>query len=274
MNFLQKLDAAVEKNNSLVCVGLDPDVSKIPEKYLAQKDGIFEFLKSIVDATAEFVCAYKPNSAFFEENGSEGIKTLEQICDYINSNYPEIPIIYDCKRGDIGNTNKAYAVSAFDKLKVDAVTLHPYFGKESLLPFLEYKDKGQIILIKSSNEGSGEIQNLDIGDKKLFEYISEKVVNEWNENNNCLLMIGATYPNEMASARQIAGDEIPFLVPGVGAQSGDIGAMLNAGLNSNKKGLIVSSTRAILYASDGDDFADAAKNETIKLKDTINSYRA
>lgn len=273
MNFLQKLDIAVEKNNSLLCVGLDPDNSKIPEKFKSIDNGVFEFLKSIVDSTSDLVCAYKPNSAFFEENGSVGIKSLEEICDYINSTYPEIPIIYDCKRGDIGNTNKAYAVSAFEKLKVDAVTLHPYFGKESLAPFLEYRDKGQIILIKSSNQGSNEIQNLDLGGKQLYEFIAEKVVNDWNENNNCLLMIGATYPEEMATVRKIAGDDIQFLVPGVGAQSGNIEKMLSAGLNSAKKGLIVSSSREILYANNGEDFANAAREAAVELKNKINSYR-
>jgi len=272
MNFLEKLDKAVEKNNSLVCVGLDPDLDKLPGQFKTVDDGFYEFCKAIVDATHDLVCAYKPNPAFFEALGSTGIVNLEKICSYIHENYPEIPIIYDCKRGDIGNTNKAYAVSAFEHLQVDAVTLHPYFGKSSLQPFLDYKDKGMIIMIKSSNEGSGELQDLSVGDLRLFEHVSKQAKDNWNDNGNIVLMVGATYPAELESVRKIAGEEMRILVPGVGTQGG-ASEMLKAGLNSQGKGLIINSSRSILYASSDEDFAQAARTETEKLKTQINQFR-
>lgn len=272
MNFLEKLDKAVEKNKSLVCVGLDPDMSKIPGQFKTIDDGFYEFCKAIVDATHDLVCAYKPNPAFFEAQGSIGIVNLEKITAYIRVTYPEIPIIYDCKRGDIGNTNKAYAISAFDHLQVDAVTLHPYFGKTSLQPFLEYKDKGMIVMIKSSNEGSGEFQDLSVGNNRLFEQIVKHVKDSWNDNGNCVLMVGATYPEELAAVRKIAGDNMQILVPGVGAQGG-VAEMLKAGLNSRGKGLIINSSRSVLYAASGEDFAQTARKETKNLKAQINQFR-
>ena len=272
MNFLEKLDKAVEKNNSLVCVGLDPDLDKLPGQFKTVDDGFYEFCKAIVDATHDLVCAYKPNPAFFEALGSTGIVNLEKICSYIHENYPEIPIIYDCKRGDIGNTNKAYAVSAFEHLQADAVTLHPYFGKNSLQPFLDYADKGMIIMIKSSNQGSEEFQDLSVGDLRLFEYVSKQAKDNWNENGNIVLMVGATYPAELESVRKIAGDKIQILVAGVGAQGG-VAEMLKAGLNSEGKGLIINSSRSILYASSREDFSSAARVETEKLKNQINQFR-
>lgn len=272
MNFLDKLNKAVEKNNSLVCVGLDPDMSKIPAQFKTADNGFFEFCKAIVDSTHDLVCAYKPNPAFFEAQGSIGFINLEKICEYIRTQYSHIPIIYDCKRGDIGNTNQAYAISAFDHLQVDAVTLHPYFGKTSLQPFLDFKDKGMIIMIKSSNAGSGEFQDLPIGDIRLFEHVTRQAKDSWNENGNIVLMVGATYPAELETVRKIAGDEMQILVPGVGAQGG-VAEMLRAGLNSDGKGLIINSSRSILYASSGDDFAQAARAETERLKTQINQFR-
>lgn len=272
MNFLEKLDRAVDKNNSLVCVGLDPDMDKIPAQFKTIDDGFYEFCKEIIDATHDLVCAYKPNPAFFEAQGSIGIINLEKICSYIHATYPEIPIIYDCKRGDIGNTNKAYAISAFDHLQVDAVTLHPYFGKTSLQPFLDYKDKGMIIMIKSSNQGGGEFQDLSVGHLRLFEHVSKQAKDNWNENGNIVLMVGATYPAELESVRKIAGDKMQILVPGVGAQGG-VAEMLKAGLNSQGKGLIINSSRSVLYASSAEDFAQATRQETKNLKSQINQFR-
>jgi orotidine-5'-phosphate decarboxylase len=267
MDFTRKLSAAWAKNDSLLCVGLDPDVTKLPEG-LDQ----LAFSKAIIDATADLVCAFKPNPAFYEALGAEGVGYLEKTCQYIKEKYPDIPIILDGKRGDIGNTNKAYAQAVFDILQADAVTLHPYFGKDSLQPFLDYKDKGLIILCKSTNPGSGELQDLVVEDMKLYEYVAHQVVNTWNEYDNCLLMVGATYPAELATIRQIAGN-MPILVPGIGAQQADIEAMLKAGLTPDGTGLIINSSREILFASNGPDFAEAAKQKATEARDRINRYR-
>jgi orotidine-5'-phosphate decarboxylase len=267
MDFKRKLSASWAKNNTLLCIGLDSDPAKLP-KGLDQ----FTFNKAIIDATADLVCAFKPNPAFYEALGAEGIRQLEQTCQYIRETYPDIPIILDSKRGDIGNTNAAYARATFEVMGADAVTLHPYFGKESLLPFLEYKDKGMIILCKSTNPGSGELQDIAVGDAKLYEYVAQQVVNEWNDHDNCLLMVGATYPAELEAVRGIAGN-MPILVPGVGAQEGDMQAMLKAGLTPNGTGLIINSSRAIIFASDQSDFAEAARQKALETRDKINQYR-
>ncbi len=268
MTFLEKLDACVSKNDSLLCVGLDPDLTKLPDAY-----DQFSFNKAIIDATADLVCAFKPNPAFYEAQGSEGIVNLERTCQYIRQSYPDVPVILDSKRGDIGNTNKAYAEAAFKVLQADAVTLHPYFGKDSLLPFIEYKDKGLIIMCKSSNPGGGEFQDLPVEDLKLYEYVAHQVAEEWNDAGNCLLMVGATYPNELAAVRHIAGPTMPILVPGLGAQKGDIAAMLKAGLNDEGTGLIINSSRETIFASSGEDFAEAARGKAQLLRDEINKYR-
>ncbi len=269
MTFLEKLDACVAKNGSLLCVGLDPDLSKLPNG-----QDQFSFNKAIIDATADLVCAFKPNPAFYEALGSAGIVNLEKTCQYVRQNYPDIPIILDSKRGDIGNTNKFYAQAAFQVLQTDAVTLQPYFGKESLEPFIEYKDKGLIIMCKTSNPGGGEFQDLLIEeDMKLYEYVAHRVVEEWNEYGNCLLMVGATYPSELVAVRQIAGPTMPILVPGLGAQKGDLSALLKAGLNGDGTGLIINSSRETIFASSGSDFADAARETGQLLRDEINNYR-
>jgi orotidine-5'-phosphate decarboxylase len=272
MNFADKLNQAIEKNNSLVCVGLDSDLGKLPESVKQKEHPQFEFNKAIIDATHDLVCGYKPNTAFYEALGEKGIGELKMTCDYITHNYPEIPIILDAKRADIGNTNQGYVTFAYDYLNVDAITLHPYLGSEALKPFLDQKDKGVIILCRTSNQGAKEFQDLQIGEDKLYQRVAKTVVETWNTNGNCLMVIGATYPEELAEVRKIAGD-MTFLVPGVGAQGGDVEKTLKAGLNSQKKGLIINSSRGIIFASSGDDFAEKAKEETIKLKDEINKYR-
>lgn len=267
MTFLEMLNGCVSKNNSLLCVGLDPDVDKLPSG-----QDQYSFNKAIIDSTADLACAFKPNPAFYEAAGVEGLASLEKTCRYIKEYYPFIPIILDSKRGDIGNTNQAYAKAIFEVMEADAVTLHPYFGKESLQPFLNYKDKGLIIMCKSSNPGGGEFQDLDVQGVKLYQYIADQVVNEWNNNNNCFLMAGATYPEELASIRQIAGKD-PILVPGVGAQQGNIQEMLEAGLTENHDGLIINSSREILFASRSQDFAEAARNKAKELRNVINRVR-
>lgn len=266
MNFLEKLDAAADKNNSLVCVGLDPVLDKMPEEFSGSDKPLFEFNKSIIDATYELVCAYKPNSAFYEALGADGLEQLKDTCDYIKNNYTEIPIILDAKRGDIGSTNEGYAHSAFDYLGCDAITLHPYMGQKSLQPFLDRADKGCVILCQTSNEGADEFQGSTLDNEPLFKRVAKAVSEKWNKNGNCLLVVGATYPKELEEIRAITGDEMVFLVPGVGAQGGDLESMLNSGLNSKGKGLIINSSRGIIYSENP---RQTAKN----LQTQINQHR-
>src|SRR5882724_2853458 len=226
MNFQDKLNKSIEKNNSLVCVGLDSDIDKLPESIKTKDNPQFAFNKAIIDATHDLVCSYKPNSAFYEARGDRGVGELKMTCDYINQTYPEISIILDAKRADIGNTNEGYAKFCFDYLQVDAVTLQPYLGGEAIKPFLARADKGTIILCRTSNPGAGEFQDLLVipngvegshTTKPLYKIVAEKIVKEWNKNGNCMIVVGATYPEEMAEIRQLAGD-MTFLVPGIGAQ--------------------------------------------------------
>jgi orotidine-5'-phosphate decarboxylase len=272
MDFKTKLKSSVKTNNSLLCVGLDPEEAKIPD-HITGEDRIFKFTKAIVDSTADLVCAFKPNSAFFEGSGADGINQLHEICEYIRTTYPSIPIILDFKRADIGNTNNAYAEYAFEYLKVDAITVNPYLGSETLEPFLQYKDKGIIVLCRTSNPGASEIQDLDVNGKKLYEVIAEKVKTNWNSNNNCLLVVGATYPEELAKVRMIVGDDMSILVPGIGAQGGDADAMVKAGVNKHGTGIIVNSSRGIIFASNGKDFDMVARDSAIKIRDQINNSR-
>ncbi len=248
MNFYQKLDRAVEKNNSLLCIGLDA---------IAPRQ--FAFNKKIIDATHDLVCAYKPNSAFYEARGAKGIEELKNTCEYLRKNYPHIVIILDAKRADIGSTNAGYVSYAFDYLKADAITLHPYLGKEALQPFLDWVDRGCIILCRTSNSGSGEFQD------EMYQKVAQNVAGQWNANNNCAVVVGATYPEELGIVRKIIG-EMPILLPGVGAQGGDLAASMRAGLNSQKAGLIINSSRGILFSQD-------PRAEAEKLRAEINLYR-
>lgn len=264
MKFSEKLDKAVVKNDSLVCVGLDPDLDKLPEEFKAKEKPLFEFSKSIIDATSDSVCAFKPNSAFYEALGANGIQQLKDTCDYIRDNYPEIPIILDYKRGDIGNTNAKYAQFAFDYLGADAVTLHPYQGISELEAFFAYSEKGIFIWAKGSNEGSAEFQDLQTDGMPLYEKVTKAVIGAGEPN--AMLIVGATYPEELKRIREIAGENTQILVPGIGAQGGDLEAMLKAGLNSGGKGLIINSSRGIIYS---DNPAQAAE----ELKTHINDFR-
>lgn len=259
MDFLQKLDEAASKNESLVCVGLDPDLDKLPEEFKAKEKPLFEFNKSLIDATHGLVCAYKPNSAFYEASGAEGIQQLKDTCDYIKDNYPQIPIILDYKRGDIGNTNAKYAQFAFEYLEADAITLQPYQGISELEPFFEYKAKGVFIWAKGSNEGSKEFQDLETAGRPLYEQVAQAIINTGKAN--AMLIVGATYPDELKRIREIAGEDTPILVPGIGAQGGDLEAMLKAGLNSQGKGLIINSSRGIIYSENTAQAAEELKNQ-------------
>ncbi len=262
MTFQEKLDSIVKKNKSLVCVGLDSDVRKIPQ------GGQFLFNKTIIQATADLVCSYKLNTAFYEAIGHEGINALKDTCNYLRQKYPEIPIIIDAKRADIGNTNQGYVQFVFTYLGADAVTVHPYLGEEAIRPFLDQKDKGIIILCRTSNPGAGEFQDLLIDGKPLYKIVAENVVNKWNANKNCMLVVGATYPDELREVRKIVGD-MTLLVPGIGAQGGDLEATLKAGLNSKKQGLMINSSRGIIFAKNPRDEAMKLRNEINKILSTL-----
>jgi orotidine-5'-phosphate decarboxylase len=240
MNFIEKLAQAGKKNNSLLCIGLDSDPALIPEK-----NGLFEFNKAIIDATADLVCAYKPNIAFYEVMGSAGMDILKKTRDYIPG---DIPVIIDAKRGDIGNTAAAYARSLFDYFKFDATTASPYLGYDSLEPFIHYRDRGVFILCRTSNKGAMDFQSLqcktDDGYKMLFEVVAEKV-NEWNTQGNLGLVVGATYPEELKLLRE-RYPEMPLLIPGVGTQGGELSTVVKYGADAARQRTIINSSRQIL----------------------------
>ena len=256
MTFQDKLNKIIKKNNSLVCVGLDSDV----------ETDQFLFNKAVINSTFDLVCSYKLNIAFYEAIGLKGIKALKKTCDYLKSKFPEIPVIIDAKRGDIGNTNKGYAKFVFDYLKGDAITVNPYLGGEAIRPFLDYKDRRIIILCRTSNPGAGEFQDPKVKGAPLYKIVAKNVAKKWNKNKNCLLVVGATYPDELRRVRKITGPDMTFLVPGIGAQGGDLKATLEAGLNKKKSGLIINSSRGIIFAKN-------PRLEAKKLRDSINNFR-
>ncbi|KKR34055.1 MAG: Orotidine 5'-phosphate decarboxylase [Candidatus Gottesmanbacteria bacterium GW2011_GWC2_39_8] len=276
MTFKEKLRKAAEKNNSLLCVGLDTDLNKIPEHIKTDPNPLFVFNKAIIEATNQSVSCYKPNSAFYEAYGAEGIGQLKLTMDYLKEKYPDIPVILDAKRGDIGNTNEGYIKYAYDYLGVDAITLHPYLGKEAIKPFLDRKDQCPIILCKTSNPGAGELQDLvpDPGDQsiKLYQLVAEKVVKEWNYNGNCGLVVGATYPEELSVVRGIAKD-LPLLLPGIGAQGGDVEKTVKAGVDAEGFNAIINSGRNIIYASSDLNFSIKAGEVALETQNLINIYR-
>lgn len=243
----QRLCQRIKQVNSLVCVGLDSDIKQIPKQFLKQDKPQFEFNKWIIDQTHQDVCAYKLNFAFYEARGALGWAELALTVEYLKDNYPEIVLIADAKRADIDSTNDGYVTAIFDELGFDAVTLNPYLGKEALQPFLKRADKACIILCRTSNSGAGEFQDLVSEGKPLWQHVAEKVANKWNKNNNCMLVVGATYPQELAEVRKIVG-EMTILVPGVGAQGGDIKQVLSVGLNQAGAGLIINSSRGVIFS--------------------------
>ncbi len=266
MNFLEKLGEASRENRSLLCVGLDPDPAMMPEGL-----SVFEFNKAIIDATADLVCAYKPNIAFYEALGSAALDALKRTRDYI----PEsIPVIIDAKRGDIGNTARAYAQSLFDYYKCDAATVNPYLGYDAIEPFIRYRDRGVFVLCRTSNAGATDFQSLQLeaegGPRMLFEIVAEKV-NEWNKYGNLGLVVGATYPGELKLIRQ-RYPEMPLLIPGVGAQGGELAQVVSYGADAGRRRTIINSSRQIIYASKGKDFAAAAGRAAKELRDKINDY--
>jgi len=270
MHFMQSLQLAWARNNSLVCVGLDPEPAKFPAHLRDTPDAVFDFCAAIVDATADLVCAFKPQIAHFAALRAED--ALERLIAHIHAKHPGIPVILDAKRGDIGSTAQHYATEAFERYRADAVTLNPYLGRDSIQPFLDHADKGVILLCRTSNPGGADFQALDCGGLPLYLRVAETIARNWNANGNCALVTGATWPEELGKVRAVV-DDMPLLVPGIGAQGGDVEAVLRHGRTAAGMGLMISSSRAILYAGSGEDFADAAHTATRSLRDTINRYR-
>ncbi len=275
MGFMQALKQRWNDADSLVCVGLDPEPSRFPSQFANDADAVFNFCRAIVDATAPYVCSFKPQIAHFAALGAED--ALARLIAHVHANHPGIPVILDAKRGDIGSTARHYATEAFDRYGADAVTANPYLGRDSLQSFLDRADRGVVILCRTSNPGAGDLQDLVVqtGDgvaRPLYQHVAEKVAREWNGHGNCMLVVGATWPEQLREVRAIVGD-VPFLVPGVGAQGGDVEAVVRNAGTADGTGLVVSSSRAVLYASDGGDFAEAAADAAKTLREQINRYR-
>jgi len=272
--------------NHFVCVGPDSDYSKIPdivkrairdrfkEKLVngpeQAAESIFKFNVEIVQATADIVCAYKPNIAFYESYGPDGITALRQTVGFIKAHAPEVPVILDAKRADIGNTNDEYVEMAFNVLGADAITIHPYLGQEAMQSFLDQKDKGIIVLCRTSNPGAGEFQDLKVGvgREPIYQIVARRVAEHWNKNGNCAVVVGATYPEELREVREIVGD-MPILIPGIGKQGGDLKKTIKAG----GREIIINLSRGVIFASNGPNFAQVAREEVVKLNELINQYR-
>lgn len=272
MKFTEKLQAAWESQNSLLMIGLDPDLQRFPEEIADNKNAIYDFCVGIVDATAEYACGFKPQIAYFASQGAES--QLADICQYIQQNYPHLPIVLDSKRGDIGTTAEHYAQEAFRRYRADAVTVNPYMGFDSIEPYLAWEDKGVIILCRTSNPGGSDLQfaQLDSGEP-LYLHVARLVAEKWNRNGQCALVVGATFPEEIAKVRAVVGPDMPLLIPGIGAQGGDIDDTVSAGCNESGMGIMINSSRAILYASAGTDWREAAAQTAKATRDAINLAR-
>ena len=273
MNFMAALDARWRKADSLLCVGLDPDPERLPA-HLPRADALLRFCTQIVDATAAYACAFKPQIAYFSGQGREDV--LVDLIAHIRAYHPDIPVVLDAKRGDIGSTASMYAREAFERYGADAVTVNPYLGLDSVTPFTQYTDRGVIVLCRTSNPGGSDLQFLEVdsdGAKRpLYQHVAHVVAERWNTHGNCGLVVGATFPQELAKVRAIVGD-MPLLVPGIGAQGGDVQASVHAGRTATGLGLLINSSRAILYAGKGEDFAEAAGQAARATRDDINQYR-
>jgi len=279
--FRQRLEARWDRG-LFVSVGLDPDWDRLPEPIRAAAGpnpdeearaiAVTRFCNAIADGTADLACAFKPNAAFFERFGAPGVAALGAVMRHIKAKAPDVPVIYDAKRGDIGSTNLGYAEDAFDRLGADAITVHPYLGGDALAPFLDRAEKGIIVLVRTSNPGGGEFQDLRIGGEPLYRVVARRVAEAWDRNGNCAVVVGATYPEELAEVRRLVGD-MPILIPGIGAQGGDLRRTVEAGRDPKGRGMIINSSRGIIYASEGGDFVEAARTETIRLNREIESTR-
>ncbi|MBI4534721.1 MAG: orotidine-5'-phosphate decarboxylase [Ignavibacteriae bacterium] len=268
MSFYQKLRSIQRKNNSLLCVGLDPDIKKIPKFLLQHGNPVFEFNKRIIDATRDLVCAYKINLAFYEALGASGWYTIHQTLAAIPKG---IITIGDGKRGDIGNSSELYAQALMDDHGFTASTVNPYMGHDSVSPFMKSKQHGVFVLVLTSNSGAKDMQYLKVGSRPLYEHVAAKV-RKWNVNLNCGLVVGATRPKDLARVRTLA-PEMPLLIPGIGAQGGDLQAAVRYGCDKRSEMAIINASRSIIYASRGEDFASAARTAAVTLRDEINEYR-
>jgi orotidine-5'-phosphate decarboxylase len=271
MTFIQKLRTRWQQADTLVCVGLDPDPAKFPDCFVDDDDALFAFCRDIVDATAQYACAFKPQIAYFAAH-NHGEAALQRLIAHINAEHPDVPVILDAKRGDIGSTAQQYACEAFERFGADAVTLNPYMGKDSAQPFLDYNDRGCVFLCHTSNPGARDFQELLIDGQPLYQHIARTIADEWNGDGNCALVVGATFPQELKVIRNLVGD-MPLLIPGIGAQGGDVEAVVNNGKTADGTGLMINSSRGILYASQGEGYAEAAADAARELRDTINRWR-
>jgi orotidine-5'-phosphate decarboxylase len=268
MSFREKLAGAWKSSGSLLCVGLDPDPGRMPAPLDGAPDAVERFCRAIVDATADVVCAFKPQIAHFSAQRAEA--ALEAVCGYIRERAPGVPILLDAKRGDVGSTAEFYAREAFGRYGADAVTYNPYLGTDAAEPLLA---RGAVFAIcRTSNPGSGELQELDAGGRPVYERVAEMVATRWTQLGECGLVVGATYPEQLGSVRRLVGD-LPILVPGVGAQAGDVAASVAAGVDASGTGLLMSSSREILYASAGAEFAQAARERALSTREVIESAR-
>ena len=271
--FIDRLATRWQSGHTLLCVGLDPDPARFPPHLQARPDAILSFCRAIVDATHDLVCAFKPQIAYFAAHRAED--QLEALIEHIHTAHPDVPVILDAKRGDMGSTSDQYAREVFERYRADAVTLQPYQGYDAIAPYLAYPDKGAIILCRTSNPSGDELQALrvatDRGEEPLYVHVARLVAERWNTSGQCGLVVGATYPKELAAVRAVVGD-MPILVPGIGAQGGDLEASVAAGATS-AGGLMVSSSRAVLYAGKGEDFAAAARQVALETRDAIEACR-
>jgi len=268
MTFNEKLAEICTKKNSHLCVGLDVDLKKIPSFLLKSAEPLFEFSKSIIDNTKEFAAAFKVNTAFFEAYGVAGWRSLANIIEYLPA---DVVTIADAKRADIGNTSRMYAKAFFEELSFDAITVNPYLGYDAISPFIENAVHGAFILCVTSNEGTFDFQHIHDGEKYLFEHVALKTM-QWNNKNNCGLVVGATHPEELLQVRRLAPDT-PFLIPGIGAQGGDLQISVESALNSPTASAIFNSSRGIIYSSNDEKFADRAAVEASALRNQINQLK-
>ncbi|HMN83948.1 MAG TPA: orotidine-5'-phosphate decarboxylase [Burkholderiaceae bacterium] len=260
------LNAAWRRTDSMLCVGLDPDPARMPAALAGRPDAVFRFCRDIVDATAASVCAFKPQIAYFSAARAED--QLEALIAHIHAAHPGIPVILDAKRGDIGATAEQYAREAFERYAADALTVNPYMGADSIEPYLQWSGRGVILLCRTSNPGGGDLQDLSVGDEKLYERVARLAAGPWNRSGELALVVGATVPRELARVRELAPG-LPLLVPGIGAQGGDIDATVAAGRDAAGYGMMINSSRAILYAGSGDDFATGAARAALATRDAI-----
>ncbi|WP_025513028.1 orotidine-5'-phosphate decarboxylase [Bordetella trematum] len=272
MTFLQKLEHAWTSRNTLLQVGLDPDPARFPRELRGKPDAILTFCRGIVDATAPYACSFKPQIAYFAAHRAED--QLEALCAHIREHHPDLPIVLDAKRGDIGSTAENYAREAYERYQAHALTVSPYMGLDSVEPYLAWRDRGVIVLCRTSNAGGSDLQFLSVNQgEPLYLHVAGLVADKWNAHGQCGLVVGATFPNELAAVRQRIGDSMPLLVPGIGAQGGDITATVQAGATSARTGMMINSSRAIIYASSGDDWREAAGQAAQQLRDAINAVR-